>query len=372
MKRNWIVGIAMGVAVVSIVLNNPYNILAPSPLAGSLDDLHSSQLFSLTGAAAVGPESLVFDPNGGGPYTGVSDGRILKWHAHSRSWPDFAFTSSNRKECIRPFAPEMEHVCGRPLGLRFDKKTGDLYIADAYLGLQVVGSEGGLATPVVSEVEGRTLRFTNDLDIDEDEDVIYFSDTSKVFQRRQFVAAILSADQTGRLLKYDKSTKKVTILIEGLAFANGVALSKDRTFVLVAETTTCQISRHWLRGPNAGKTDIFAKLPGFPDNIRRNSRGEFWVALHSKKGIFAKLALSHSSVGKTMLKLPLSMKQLHSLLVGGKAHATAIKLNEDGEVMEILEDSDGKTLKFISEVEEKDGKLWIGSVLMPFIGVYNL
>ncbi|WCJ33365.1 Protein STRICTOSIDINE SYNTHASE-LIKE 10 [Euphorbia peplus] len=346
MKRNWIVGIAMGVAVVSIVLNNPYNILAPSPLAGSLDDLHSSQLFSLTGAAAVGPESLVFDPNGGGPYTGVSDGRILKWHAHSRSWPDFAFTSSNRKECIRPFAPEMEHVCGRPLGLRFDKKTGDLYIADAYLGLQVVGSEGGLATPVVSEVEGRTLRFTNDLDIDEDEDVIYFSDTSKVFQRRQFVAAILSADQT--------------------------ALSKDRTFVLVAETTTCQISRHWLRGPNAGKTDIFAKLPGFPDNIRRNSRGEFWVALHSKKGIFAKLALSHSSVGKTMLKLPLSMKQLHSLLVGGKAHATAIKLNEDGEVMEILEDSDGKTLKFISEVEEKDGKLWIGSVLMPFIGVYNL
>jgi hypothetical protein len=28
-----------------------------------------------------------------------------------------------------------EHVCGRPLGLRFDKRTGDLYIADAYFGL---------------------------------------------------------------------------------------------------------------------------------------------------------------------------------------------------------------------------------------------
>jgi hypothetical protein len=23
-------------------------------------------------------------------------------------------------------------------------------------------------------------------------------------------------------------------------------------------------------------------------------------------------------------------------------------------------------------VEEKDGKLWMGSVLMPFVGVYNL
>lgn len=89
-----------------------------------------------------------------------------------------------RNECVRPFAPEMEHVCGRPLGLRFDKKTGNLYIADAYLGLQVVSPTGGLATPVVTELEGQPMRFTNDLDIDEQEDVIYFTDTSMVFQRR--------------------------------------------------------------------------------------------------------------------------------------------------------------------------------------------
>lgn len=91
---------------------------------------------------------------------------------------------SSRKECVHPFAPHMEHICGRPLGLRFDMRTGDLYIADAYLGLQVVGPSGGLATPLVTEVEGQPLRFTNDLDIDEQEDVIYFTDTSTQFQRR--------------------------------------------------------------------------------------------------------------------------------------------------------------------------------------------
>lgn len=89
-----------------------------------------------------------------------------------------------RSECVRPFAPELEHVCGRPLGLRFDKTTGDLYIADAYLGLHVVGPSGGLATKLVSEFEGKPLRFTNDLDIDEDNDIIYFTDSSTVFQRR--------------------------------------------------------------------------------------------------------------------------------------------------------------------------------------------
>ncbi|XP_024029335.1 protein STRICTOSIDINE SYNTHASE-LIKE 10 [Morus notabilis] len=347
-----------------------YNLHAPPSIPGSHDDLHSAKIVGVTGA--LGPESIAFDSDGRGPYAGVADGRILRWEGDGRGWSEFAVTTSQRKECIRPFAPEMEHVCGRPLGLRFHKKTGELYIADAYLGLKVVGPDGGLATDLVSEVEGQPLRFTNDMDIDEDKDVIYFTDTSMSFQRRQFMSSILSGDKTGRLLKYNISNKEVTILLEGLAFANGVALSKDRSFVLVAETTTCRILRLWLHGPNVGKVDVFAELPGFPDNVRRNPKGEFWVALHSKKGPLSHFAVSNTWVGKTLLKLPFSFKQLHSLLVGGKAHATAIKLSEDGAVLEVLEDCEGKNLKFISEVEEKDGKLWIGSVLMPFIGIYNL
>uniref|UniRef100_A0A5B7B917 Strictosidine synthase conserved region domain-containing protein n=1 Tax=Davidia involucrata TaxID=16924 RepID=A0A5B7B917_DAVIN len=362
---------ATALAVLSIILAfNTTHVFTPPPITGSHDQLHTAEIIHLTGA--VGPESLTFHPNGEGPYTGVSDGRILKWQGVGHGWVDFAVTSSQRKECVSPFAPKMEHICGRPLGLRFDQKTGDLYIADAYLGLQVVGPNGGLATQLVTEVEGQPLRFTNDLDIDEHEDVIYFTDTSTSFHRRQFISSVLSGDKTGKLMRYEKSSKKVTVVLQGLAFANGVALSKDGSFVLVAETTTCKITRLWLQGPNAGQFDIFAELPGFPDNVRRNSKGEFWVALHAKRGLLAKWIISNSWVGKTLLKLPLSFKQLHYLLVGRKAHATAIKLSQEGEVLEVLEDSEGKSLRFISEVEEKNGKLWIGSVMMPFIGIYNL
>jgi len=34
-------------------------------------------------AGATGPESLAFDPDGEGPYTGVSDGRIMKWRGEN-------------------------------------------------------------------------------------------------------------------------------------------------------------------------------------------------------------------------------------------------------------------------------------------------
>jgi sugar lactone lactonase YvrE len=93
----------------------------------------------------------------------------------------------NPKESATAFSyVETEHICGRPLGLRFDKKTGDLYIADAYFGLMKVGPEGGLATSLATEVEGAPIRFTNDVDFDTEGNV-YFTDSSTKYQRRLLV-----------------------------------------------------------------------------------------------------------------------------------------------------------------------------------------
>lgn len=76
-----------------------------------------------------------------------------------------------------------EHTCGRPLGLRFEKMTGELYIADAYFGILKVGPEGGLAEPVVTGLHGDPFRFCNDLDFDEDGN-LYFTVSSTKYYRR--------------------------------------------------------------------------------------------------------------------------------------------------------------------------------------------
>jgi sugar lactone lactonase YvrE len=75
-----------------------------------------------------------------------------------------------------------EKTCGRPLGLRFDKENGDLYIADAYYGLLKVGPNGGLATPLSTHVGGKPILFANDLDIHKNGS-IFFTDTSKRYNR---------------------------------------------------------------------------------------------------------------------------------------------------------------------------------------------
>ncbi|XP_077241029.1 protein STRICTOSIDINE SYNTHASE-LIKE 3-like isoform X2 [Tasmannia lanceolata] len=321
-----------------------------------------------------GPESVAFDPLGRGPYTGVADGRILFWNAHS--WLDFAYTSPNRSELCDPKPSPLsylknEHVCGRPLGLRFDKRTGELYIADAYFGLMKVGPEGGLAMPLVTEAEGVPLGFTNDLDID-NEGNIYFTDSSTKYQRRNFMQLVFAAEDSGRLLKYNTITKETTVLRRNLQFPNGVSMSKDGSFFVFCEGSLGRLSRYWLKGEKAGMTEIFAILPGFPDNVRTNEKGDFWVAIHCRRSMYTYICGLYPQLRKFLLKLPIPAKYQYLLHIGGWPHAVIVKYSPDGKIMEILEDKQGKVVRLVSEVEEKDGKLWIGSVLMPFIAVYGL
>ena len=86
---------------------------------------------------------------------------------------------------------------------------------------------------------------------------------------------------TGRLLRLD-SDGTLTVVLDGLRFANGVALAADESFVAVAECRGRTVVRLWLTGPRAGQRDhLVTDLPGYPDNISRGSDGLIWVAVAS-------------------------------------------------------------------------------------------
>ncbi|KAF8776124.1 hypothetical protein HU200_003810 [Digitaria exilis] len=217
----------------------------------------------------TGAESLAFDRRGQGPYAGVSDGRVLKYDASSRRWATFAYNINYEKN---PMCNGAEAICGRPLGLQFHARTGDLYIADAYLGLMKVGPGGGEATVLASEADGVPFNFVNGVDVDQVTGDVYFTDSSTTYTREHNTMILINRDTTGRLLKYDVRRRSVTVLRSGLPYPNGVAVSADRTHVVAF--------RYWLKGPKAGHYEFFADLPGYADNIRRDAMGGYWFALN--------------------------------------------------------------------------------------------
>ncbi|MBA0830751.1 hypothetical protein Goarm_015261 [Gossypium armourianum] len=259
-----------------------------------------------------GPESLEFDGFGRGPYTGLADGRIVRWMGEDIGWETFAIVTSNWSEklCARGVdsttSKQWKHEkwCGRPLGLRFNKDGGDLYIADAYYGLLVVGPGGGLATPLATHVEGKQILFANDLDIHKNGS-IFFTDTSRKYNRV--------------LMKY------------------------------------------WVEGPRAGTTELVAHLPGFPDNVRINDRGQFWVAIDCCRTQAQEILVHNPWMRSLYFRLPIKMKIL-ARIMGMKMYTVISLFDENGEIVEVLEDRKGVVMKLVSEVREVEGKLWIGTV----------
>ncbi|GMJ09598.1 hypothetical protein like AT3G57030 [Hibiscus trionum] len=295
-----------------------------------------------------GPESIAFDCKNEGPYVGISDGRILKWQGLNLGWKQFAVTSPNRdkKVCDGTTNSELEPTCGRPLGLKFNRKTCDLYIADAYFGLSVVGPNGGKAQQLATSAEGIPFKLTNALDIDTNTGMVYFTDSSNTFQRRHIFLSILSFDRSGRLLKYDPRTKNVTVMYKGLAFPNGVALSKNNSFLLVAESMKMRILKFELGDEAKGYVpEQFVQLSRTPDNIKRNENGEFWVGLNSGR------------------------ERIQTDLLGFNTDPVGIKYDEDGKVLKELDGNGGLTFTSVSEIEEFNGKLYIGSVVKPYVGI---
>lgn len=89
-----------------------------------------------------------------------------------------------RKLCDGSTNKINEPICGRPLGLKFNPTTCELYIADAYFGLLKTGPNGGRPHQLATSAGGVPFHFLNALDIDDESGMVYFTDTSINFQRR--------------------------------------------------------------------------------------------------------------------------------------------------------------------------------------------
>ncbi|KAI5649198.1 hypothetical protein M9H77_35203 [Catharanthus roseus] len=315
-----------------------------------------------------GPESLEFDIYGNGPYAGLADGRIVRWMGDELGWDTFALVTHNWSEKLCAKGKDstthkqwkVESLCGRPLGLRFDKRSGNLYIADAYHGLLVVGPEGGIATSLSTHAGGNPILFANDLDI-HNNGSIFFTDTSKKYNRVDHFLILLEGEATGRLLRYDPPTGKTHVILEGLAFPNGVQLSQDQSFLLFTETTNCRVMKLWLEGQKSGNVEHVADLPGFPDNIRLNEKGQFWIAIDCCRTRAEEILIHYPWIRSIYFRMPIPL-QYSARLMGMKMYSVIILLNEEGKILDVLEDRNGIVVKLVSEVREVNGKLWIGTV----------
>jgi sugar lactone lactonase YvrE len=232
---------------------------------------------------------------------------------------------------------EFADVGGRALGIEMDA-DGSFVVANAYVGLQRVTADGSVEI-LLDEVDGRQLMYADDLAI-ADNGVIYFSEASTKFGAMASSGTyegslldIMEHGGHGQVIAFDPASGSVEVIIDGLQFANGVAISDDQSFLLVAETGSYRILKHWLTGPDAGRTEVLMdNLPGFPDNINNGFNDRFWVGLVAPRVDILDTLSDKPFLRKVVQRLPASVRPK------AEPYSHVFAIDGDGEVLINLRD----------------------------------
>ncbi|KAL3512329.1 hypothetical protein ACH5RR_025046 [Cinchona calisaya] len=250
------------------------------PHISGFDPYKKFTKLSLPPGGPIGPESVALDRFNQGPYVGVTDGRILKYKSNI-GFVEFAHTAPNRNKTLCDGVSDINlgPICGRVFGLSFDPETGILYLVDAFLGFFEVGPNGGQATLIANSAGGVRFKFLSGVDVNPITREVYFTDASKTYDLRDVIQGNALADSTGRLIKYNPTTKEVKVELDGLPVPVGPANSHDGTFLLYSENINKRIIKYRLQGLKAHTSEALLNLPINPLKIKRAPIfGEFWVA----------------------------------------------------------------------------------------------
>lgn len=321
------------------------------PLAPSMDSGPYARNTLLAGAKTFGrnnllqPESAAMGPDGK-LYTGMNTGEIVRIDPTA-----LAVSKDAQTTPFELFA----NTGGRPLGMVFHP-NGDLIVADGLKGLISVSPKGEVKV-LSTESEGKKYGFADDVAVSADGNTIWFSDATWKFPYPDFTADVIEHAGNGRLIQYDMQTGKAKTLLKNLQFANGVAVSNDGQFLLVNETAAYRITRYWLSGPKAGQSDVFAdNLPGFPDNIRTDADGNFWVAAPSLRDGLVDALADKPAVRKVLAKL------IKHVAFPVKPYAMALAFDVNGNLIANLQAPKADGYYYITQVTPVGTKLYFNSV----------
>jgi len=223
----------------------------------------------------------------------------------------------------------------------------------------------GAVEPVVERVHGRPMMFCNNAAIASTGDV-WFSDSSTRFGIEHWKDDFVQDTRTGRLCRLGEDGE-VDVVLDGLAFANGVALSRHEDFVAVAETAARTVVRLWLAGERAGQRDLLVDdLPGYPDNIARGSDGLIWVTIASPRDpVVERIQRAPHWLRRQVTRIPDALQPKPKQTVRVQAY------DDDGRLVHDCAAAP-EGYHMVTGVREHEGRVWLGSLEEPAVAVLKL
>lgn len=193
-----------------------------------------------------------------------------------------------------------------------------------------------------------------------------------------------------RFIRYKPAEKKTEVLLRGLGFTNGVKLSDDESFAVIAESTKSHVGKYHLKGPKAGQYEIILEgLPGLPDNIHSDGHGGFLVTTvlgaSPEHPMLSQSLAPHPYIRKMisrllhLLQMPFELihryypnvhveKIMHwigsfhmAVTIDTMKRSVVIRFDGSGKILDVLSSDNTDIITGISSAYIHNGYVWLGS-----------
>ena len=280
----------------------------------------------------------------------------------------------------------LEHLCGRPMAMQFDKDGLRLIVLDAYKGLLSINLEENTFEYLTREVNGDSFKFLHSMAVSQSTGRIYFTESSTRVVRREYMSEILEARGRGRLLVFDPASLSTSVLATKLRFPSGLVVQEadgEDVALIFSETSRgrvrkCNLKFSRREEPTCSVPKTFAEagLPCLPGDLtwEQDSRS-LWVGCALPRSPLYQ-AISNSPVLRQTLGSFRS--DLAELLfkVGADSPALA-RLSSKGKVTAVLEDTAANSgcmyrtqpLSPVSDQDAKDGDAYKVLLTCPHTSV---
>nr|XP_009857530.1 adipocyte plasma membrane-associated protein [Ciona intestinalis] len=319
----------------------------------------------------TGPESIA-EGGDGKLYTGLADGRVVCIHPSNDGEIGAGKVENITTGVIEgAFAIYNNAGHGRPLGVLVKGNT--LYVMDAVYGFYGIDlSTKKITLLVTPNAVEPAMKFPDDLTITADGKTVYFTDLA-VYPMSKMGYSVFSGLCSGRVIKYDIPTKKVTVVLKDLCGANGIQLTKDDKSVIV-----CEINHYrckWFDVKTWEEIRVL-NLPVMPDNVRMSNHETYWIT----GGHVNKLPTFLSTISQ---KVPFFRQSLLGLLTPDLQMMVflyttntnlnmLIEVNDKAEVIQVLQDPEAQLCLGLSQATHlSDERIALGSFFGPYLTILD-
>ena len=335
-----------------------------------------------------GPETVVINPTESDKiYLFTEDGYIV-------SMSDLKDDASDKTLVTAQTAIVKDLGNGRVLGGSFTSDGKTLYMADEVFGLTRIKDIHDplskveiVVSSVLDEKTGHLskLYYTDDLCIGPKTQKVYFTDATEV--RGDIIGRnppdtlyaskvdLLRGKRTGRVIEYDPETDKVRTLVDGIFFANGIAVNREESYLVFAETFSSKILKYNLKGPKAGEVEVLVDsgdMMGYPDGVDcdRNT-GLCYAVMPSSVVPAHKLLAAMPGFLSVWVRFLLMMLP-RQLSPPPKKFGGVLEVNPETAEFRYLLDPSGEDVSMFTGVTCFKDKLYLGSLHNTYIGTYDL